>query len=160
MFKFHINKKNLKQSSTNLSLFLKEKGFNIPKNVIMEAIAKVFFVKNWNTIESMAKNNIEPIIEENKKILCLKIDLSDNETISMLKKSISDTEGCCFYIDDFRKDSNNNTLYFYFCSNNEWKHWVDFVSLFTDRIKQKQINVDKFEYFNISTQKCDWAFLF
>lgn len=160
MFNFHVNHKNLKQSATNLSNFLKTKGFNIPRNIILDATSKVFFVKNWNTIEAMSKNNIEPIKEERKKILCININLSESEVILLLNKSMKDTSNISFYMDHHKKDLNNNDLYFYFSSNKNFNNWVTFFILFCECLKEQNIKINKMEYFDISTEKSDWMLYF
>lgn len=51
---YFINKKNIKQSIQNLSSFLKDKGYEIPRNIILEAFSKSLFFKNWNTLEGLS----------------------------------------------------------------------------------------------------------
>lgn len=56
---YFINKKNIKQSIQNISSFLKEKNFDIPRNIILEAFSKALFFKNYNTLEGItSKPNI------------------------------------------------------------------------------------------------------
>lgn len=65
----NISLKSVKQSAANLSLFLKEAGYSIPKSVMLEAIAKVFFTKNWNTLEGKLTNSLIDGFEQERRII-------------------------------------------------------------------------------------------
>lgn len=50
---YRLNKRNIKQSLQNLHNFFREKEIHIPRHILLDAIAKVFFVKNYNTLEGV-----------------------------------------------------------------------------------------------------------
>ena len=75
---YTINKKNVKQSIQNLSRFLKEKGYDIPRNIILDAFSKSIFYKNWNTLEAITeKPQIIQYIPE-KKVYLIEVDCELN----------------------------------------------------------------------------------
>ena len=53
MFKFLVNKKTTKQSLKNLSVFLKDKGYKIPRSLMFNTLSVFLGLKNWNTAQSI-----------------------------------------------------------------------------------------------------------
>lgn len=66
---FNITLKSIKQSAANLSLFFKDAGYNIPKSLIFEGLAKVFFFKNWNTMEGQLTNSLTSGFKPDRRII-------------------------------------------------------------------------------------------
>lgn len=101
---YFINKKNIKQSVQNLSHFLKEKGFDIPRNIILEAFSKALFFKNYNTLEGMSsKPTIIEHLPERKSYM---IEVEGNVPHTIFMQLIKDSfeEGQCHAVI-------NNVLY-------------------------------------------------
>jgi len=92
---YFINKKNIKQSVQNLSHFLKEKGFDIPRNIILEAFSKSLFFKNWNTLEGLSSKPsiIEHVPHKRGYMIEVEGKVSHEVFIDLIKKSFE--EGNC-----------------------------------------------------------------
>lgn len=110
---YNINSKNVKQSLSNLSLYLKEKGFNIPHNVMLDGFAKALFLKNWNTLSATMQKpvSIQDIEAEYKYILEIEIDLSQSILRLIIEEAFAEAKAT-LYIDSFvclNKDNKDET---------------------------------------------------
>lgn len=87
--KYIINSKNIKQSIGKLSHYLKEKNFNIPHNVMLEAFAKALFLRNWNTLQSIMNktDSIKEIECQYQYILEITIDMNKPALLKILEQS-------------------------------------------------------------------------
>lgn len=97
---FNLNLKNVKQSAANLSAFFKSSGYVVPKSVILEGIAKVFFFKNWNTLEGTITNPVKSNYKQsNMRVIFIEINKDKDYLISLLKKASIESK-CNFVISD------------------------------------------------------------
>lgn len=146
MFKFLVNKKTTKQSLKNLSVFLKDKGYSIPHHILLEALAKVFFVKNWNTLKAMSETNNEiPIFKnESKYIFIFKTESQSEEILEIFKKNLLQEKKFDFYIEQLLFE--NNTYYIYFSTKTTFNNWITYLILVGNQIKKSNIKMDRFEY--------------
>jgi hypothetical protein len=99
---YFINKKNIKQSVQNLSNFLKEKGFNIPRNIILEAFSKSLFFKNWNTLEGLSSKPsiIEHLPHKKSYMIEVEGNVPHEFFLSLIKESF-EQGNCHVSIDNF-----------------------------------------------------------
>lgn len=146
MFKFLVNKKSTKQSLKNLSVFFKDKGYSIPHHVLLEALAKVFFVKNWNTLKAMSESNNElPLYKnESKYIFILKAKHDADIVLDIFKTILSQNQSFDFYIENMILE--DNTYYIYFSTRKTFNNWITYLILVGDAIKNRNIKIDRFEY--------------
>lgn len=146
MFKFLVNKKSTKQSLKNVSVFLKEKGYSIPHNVLLEALAKVFFVKNWNTLKAMSESDIDiPVFkEESKYIFIFKAEHDADVILDIFKTKLSQNQNFDFYIENMLFE--DNTYYIYFATRKTFNNWITYLILVGDAIKNSNIKIERFEY--------------
>lgn len=99
---YFINKKNIKQSIQNLSSFLKDKGYEIPRNIILEAFSKSLFFKNWNTLEGLSTKPdlINHIPEKKSYMIEVECSLSKDLFLKALNDSFSQGK-CHVNVDNF-----------------------------------------------------------
>lgn len=104
---YFINKKNIKQSVQNLSSFLKEKGFDIPRNIILEAFSKSLFFKNWNTLEGISSKPsiIEHLPQKKSYMIEVEGKVSREVFLDLVKTSFE--EGHCHAVMDTFLHENN-----------------------------------------------------
>lgn len=87
---YFINKKNIKQSVQNLSNFLKEKNFDIPRNIIFEAFSKALFFKNYNTLEGLSSKPsiIEHLPEKKSYMIEVEANITSEKFLEIFHQSI------------------------------------------------------------------------
>lgn len=149
---YPININNIKKSATLLTIFLKEKGFTIPRNVALEAVARVLLIKNYNTIEALAKRPriIEYFQEEKKYFFEITINCNKETLLNLLNESfkkanakvqienlLQDKEDFSFEV-DLRKDDSNILVA---------------IMLFSQNLQTTAYQVKRFEYCRLSCEK-------
>lgn len=149
MFKFLVNKKSTKQSLKNLSLFLKEKGYFIPHNILLEALAKVFFVKNWNTLKAMSERDIDiPVIKnESKYSIIFKAERDADKILEILKSTLlikNNFVSYDFYIENIFLV--NKTYHIHFATRANFNYWITYLLVIGNTIKKNNIKMEMFEY--------------
>lgn len=131
---FNLNLKSVKQSAANLSLFFKNSGYSIPKSVILDGMAKVFFFKNWNTLEGKLSDPFECDLKREKKmIVIININKDKEYLLSKIKDSAIKAK-FKYEISDFKEKNNtyqiefemmntgaNNFITFWMCFGKEIK---------------------------------------
>lgn len=108
---YFINKKNIKQSVQNLSSFFKEKGFDIPRHLLLDAFSKSIFFKNWNTLEGITSKPTIIAHIPSKKAYMIEIEgrITQQQLLTLIKDSFSDGK-CSATIDNFIGEDNNYHL--------------------------------------------------
>lgn len=149
--KYDLSLKNIKQSAANLNNFLKEKEYNIPHNIILEAISKVFFFKNWNTLSSLSQNpqQIEYYPIQKKYIFELEASISKEEFLKMFENSFIVAKSQCHIINVLYKEPNihielnttNNT------------NILTAMFILCDEMKKRNIQVKRFDFCRIECSK-------
>lgn len=147
---YFINKKTVKQSVQNLNSFLKEKGFDIPRNIILEAFSKSIFFKNWNTLEGMtSKPEIIQHFQE-KKSYMIEVECSIQENLFLKLINDSFLEGKCqATIENFITQDN------VFHVEISFKHKTDnfLTAMFIMATSLKQYHVKRFDLLRIVFEK-------
>ena len=147
---YTINKKNVKQSIQNLSSFLKEKGYDIPRNIILDAFSKSIFYKNWNTLEGITeKPQIIQYIPE-KKIYFVELDceLNENDFLNVFKKVFLEAK-CQANINNFKSFKNSYHVEITFPDKND--NFLTAMFLLSDNLKLH--NVTRFDILRVFVEK-------
>ena len=147
---YTINKKNVKQSIQNLSSFLKEKGYDIPRNIILDAFSKSIFYKNWNTLEGITeKPQIIQYIPE-KKIYFIELDceLNENDFLNVFKKVFLEAK-CQANINNFKSFKNSYHVEITFPNKND--NFLTAMFLLSDNLKLH--NVTRFDILRVFVEK-------
>lgn len=118
--KYEATKQNIKSSAKNLSKYLMEQGISLPQNKILEAIAKVFFMKNWNTLEGSITNPEIVNHIENKKTYLIETEVNCKKEILLQLFRDSFKEGRCqFNLVDYKERGNVHLIELDLTSNND-----------------------------------------
>jgi hypothetical protein len=147
---YDINTKNIKQSASNLSNFFKEKNIDIPKSTILEAISKVFFFRNWNTLEGLStKPQIIQHLKENKSYLIeIECSLTKNDLLSLIKKSFLKANAH-FQLDNFIHENNYSHVNINLTKSTD--NFLTAMFILCENIKP--YDVKKFEFIRIIQEK-------
>lgn len=156
--KYSVNLKNIKQSAANLSRFLKDSGHHVPFSTILEGIAKVFFCKNWNTLEALAqKPSIETLSRIEKKIFYIAFD-RDQRYLSSLIAEAAKAANCHFTLVGITCEKDRFRVEFDFPKNTD-----NFITLwlFMARfLRRDGCTVTEFNYWTISQHEEDLIKIF
>lgn len=147
---YFINKKNVKQSIQNLSSFLKEKGFDIPRHLILDAFSKSIFFKNWNTLEGITSK--PSIIEHMPEKRAYMIEIEGNIPSEKLLKLVKDSfeEGKCHVVmDNFT--TQDNVCHFEFSFPGKSDNFLTAMFLIASSLKPYQIT--RFDMLRILFEK-------
>jgi len=149
---FNITLKSIKQSAANLSLFLKKSGHNIPKALILEGLAKVFFFKNWNTMEGQLSDPLTHSFKKEKKmILNIEINQSKEYLLEKIKKSAIDAK-FKYEISDFQEKNNIYQIEFEMINTGS-DNFITFWFCFYENIRKDNTTVKDCYYWRISKEK-------
>lgn len=158
MFK-NLSLKIAKQSASNLSSFLKESGYNIPKSVIFEGIAKVFFFKNWNTMEGVLSDPTKDDFEKVKtKVLFIKINKSKESLLQVIKESSLKAK-CNFEIVDVKQKDNEFRIEFDFRKKGS-DNYITLLMVLSETLKQDRSKIDHCYFWTTGVEKEDLTPLF
>lgn len=104
---YFINKKNIKQSIQNLSGFLKEKNFDIPRNILLEGFSKALFFKNYNTLEGLSSkpNIIEHLPEKKAYMIEVEASINSEKFLELFDLALQDGK-CQATINNFVHENN------------------------------------------------------
>lgn len=118
--KYETTKQNIKNSAKNLSNYLLEQGVSLPNNKILEAIAKVFFMKNWNTLEGVLTNPEKAKDIVNKKTYYIETDVncSKDVLLKMFKESFAEGK-CLFNLVDYQNRGDIHLIELDLTKNND-----------------------------------------
>lgn len=116
-----LNKRNIKQSLQNLSTQLKEKGYNIPRHILLDALARVLFFKNYNTLDGRISSPhvIEYIPNTRFYMLEIESDISKETLLTYIYHSLQEAK-CQARVDNviFEQGCMHVELHFDHNSNN------------------------------------------
>ncbi len=157
--KYEISKKNIKQSTQNLINFLNKNGIIIPRNIAFEAIAKVFFNKNWNTLEAMTDNPSQ--IKNYKKNKTYIIEIESNcpqkELLTFVKDSFNEGN-CLFNMIDHRYNKNINYFEFDLTKNNN--NIITALFILGNKIKKSKYHISRCDMVSVIIDKTSATELF
>lgn len=91
-----LSLKNVKQSVSNLSEFLKNKGWDIPHTTLLHAFSKALFFPNWNTLQSQFEKP-ELFQAKNEYILRIQSDQTPKTVIDLIGEQAKKAD-CQFII--------------------------------------------------------------
>ncbi len=145
-----LSKKNIKQSIQNLSSFFKEKGLDIPKNLILEGFSKALFFKNWNTLEGVATKPDQIQYYAEKKLYLIEVEcdldqksIRGNLTMAFIKCN------CYAHIDN--EISDNKCHHFEISFPEKTDNFLTAMFLFAESLKI--YNVTRFDILRIVKEK-------
>ena len=147
---YFINKKNIKQSIQNIHHFLIEKGYDIPRNILLEGFSKALFFKNWNTLEGLTSKPtiIQNIPERRSYMIEIEGKISQNQVLDFIKESFK--EGNCHAImDNFICDDSSYHIEISFPGKND--NFLTSMFLLANYLKTYQIQ--RFELLRIVLEK-------
>lgn len=150
IMQYFINKKNIKQSIQNLNHFLIEKGYNVPRNILLEGFSKALFFKNWNTLEGLTSKPtiIQHISERKSYMIEVEGEISQEKIIDFIKQSFK--EGNCHAVmDNFIGDNNSYHIEISFPGKND--NFLTSMFLLANYLKPYQIK--RFELLRIVLEK-------
>ena len=147
-----INKKNIKQSVQNLSSFFKEKGFDIPRNVLLDAFSKSLFYKNWNTLEGLSTKPDRIKNYPNKRAYMIEIecDLTKENLLTLLKKSFEEGK-CNAIIENVLSEKNVHHFEIAFPVNSD--NFLTSMFLLVRSLKNDNVKVKRFDLLRIMFEK-------
>jgi hypothetical protein len=149
---FNITLKSIKQSAANLSLFFKESGHNIPKSLIFEGLAKVFFFKNWNTMEGQLTNSLTSGFQPEKRIIVnMEINRDKKYVLQTIEQAAKEVK---FKYNILSIHEQNNSYQIEFDtskigSNNFITFWFSFEKI----IKKDRVTVKNSYYWRVVKEK-------
>jgi hypothetical protein len=152
---YELNLKNIKQSATNLSKFLKD--YNIPRNVLLEGMAKIFFFKNWNTLEGLATRPqiIEHINIQKRYLFEIEAQIEESTLLDLLKRSFKEGQAQ-FNLINFVSEKKDNTFnYFHFEIDlmKSDKNILTAMFLMCEKLKNMKVVINKFDYCRVVCEK-------
>lgn len=152
---YNLNLKNIKQSATNLGKFLKD--YNIPRNVLLEAIAKVFFFKNYNTLEGLATKPhiIEHLPIQKRYLFEIEAEIEKPLMIKLLNESFLEAKGQFNLINLLSEKVNEKTNYFHIeldLSKSD-QNILTAMFLLCEKIKNMNVDISKFDYCRVVCEK-------
>lgn len=156
---YELNKKNIKQSVKNLSLFLNQEGIFIERHKLLEGVSKLFFMKNWQTLEGVVTNPEQiKYIKNNKKYLIqIEIDCSKDKLMDLFKHAFKESK-CQFNVVNYQNRNSIHLIELDLSNNND--NLITALFVFSNKIKETNYIVKKMEMARIFTEKEDLTELF
>lgn len=151
MFK-NLSIKIAKQSASNLSNYLKDAGYNMPRNIILEAISKVFFFKNWNTMEGIISSPVRDDFEKTKKkTLFIKIN-KDKEYLLKTFRYCAQKANCDFEITDVKQNGSEFKIEFDFLKKGS-NNFLTLIMILGPKMKEDKCEVEHCYFWDVSIQR-------
>lgn len=154
---YQITLKNVKKSVQNFSLFLKEKGFDIPHTTLLHAFSKALFFQNWNTLKAKldGPQSFEPY--HNYVLQFSSKDISPEQFFDLF---LFYTEKADCLVEVSQKRYFENGLEITFTNPNNKKGYSNLLTTFmmlTDVIKKQGHSVAEFKCWNTRVECQDWS---
>lgn len=152
---YNLNLKNIKQSATHLGTFLKD--YNIPRNVLLEAISKVFFFKNWNTLQGIATkpNIIEHLNVQKRYLFEIEAQIEEKQLLSLFKDCFNEGNAQLNIINFLSEKRTDKFNYFHIeldLMKND-RNILTGIFLLCDKFKKMNVGINKFEYCRVVVEK-------
>ena len=149
---YSINLKNIKRSAFALADYLKEKGFNLPRHISLEAVARVLLFKNYNTLEALANRPrvLDYYQPEKKYLFEITIDCEKNELLKMLKDSFQKANAI-LNIQNFLQDKKD--FYFELDLTKTDSNILAAIMELTQTLKNSSYKITRFEYCRVTCEK-------
>jgi len=150
--KYETTKQNIKNSAKNLSKYLMEQGISLPNNKILEAIAKVFFMKNWNTLEGVITNPEIVKTIENKKTYLIETEVNCNKEALLKLFRASFLEGRCqFNLVDYKERNHVHLIELDLTTNND--NIITALFILGEKFKKSPYTVKRMDLVRLFVEK-------
>ncbi len=110
MKSFVVSRKNVKQAIKNVSAYLKQAGFSIPHTTLLDLTAKMFFAKNWQTLNASFDTPEERQVKK-EKVLVIDTPLGIPQ-LKALFEEIGKKANCLYSIEEIREYGSKKEFYF------------------------------------------------
>lgn len=150
--KYETTKQNIKASAKNLSNYLLEQGVSLPNNKILEALAKVFFMKNWNTLEGSITNP-EKVknIETNKTYLIeTDVDCSKDTLLKLFREAFQEGK-CVFNMVNYQERGSIHLIELDLTKNNN--NIITALIILGEKFKKSKYTVKRMDLVRLFTEK-------
>lgn len=156
---YEINKKNIKQSAKNLSEQLNKDGYLIPKNKVLELLSKVFFYKNWNTLEGVATSpeKVNSIRKIKRYLIEIETDCPKDKMLKLFEESFRNGK-CLFNVEDFQSNGKIHLLTLDLTKNND--NVITAIFMLKNEMKKQGYRVERAEMARVFMEKEDLTSLF
>lgn len=150
--KYDINKKNVKQSIKNLKDYFNSKGISIPHNNLLEGMAKVFFAKNWNTLEGLMtkSKSLDNIKTQKKYLIEIQINCSKLELLYLLKASFKEAK-CLLNIVEYQEFEDSHQITVDLSENNN--NILTAFLILSNKLKKTDYSVKKLDIVRFFVEK-------
>lgn len=157
--KYEISKKNIKQSVQNLTNILNKNGIIVPRNIALEAIAKVFFMKNWNTLEGVSTDPEKIKYIEKQKLYLIEIDTNcpKEKLLDLLKISFKQGN-CLFNMTNFNNHKSLNLIELDLTKNNN--NIITALFFFKENIEKTSYIINRMDMARLFSEKENLTELF
>lgn len=150
--KYETTKQNIKNSAKNLSNYLLEQGVSLPNNKILEAIAKVFFMKNWNTLEGAITNPERTKNIETKKTYIIEtdVDCSKENLLKLFRESFQEGK-CVFNLVEHQERGSIHLIELDLTKNNN--NIITALFILGEKFKKSKYTVKRMDLVRMFTEK-------
>lgn len=157
--KYETTKQNIKASAKNLSKYLIEQGITLPNNKILEAIAKVFFMKNWNTLEGSITNPeiAKNIVTKKSYLIETEVDCSKETILTLFRESFHEGK-CQFNLVYYKERGNVHLIELDLTQNNN--NVITALFILGDKFKQSKYTVTRMDLIRLFVEKESLTALF
>lgn len=157
--KYEATKQNIKNSAKNLSKYLMEQGISLPNNKVLEAIAKVFFMKNWNTLEGSITNPeiVKNIKNKKTYLIETEVNCSKEALLKLFRESF--IEGRCqFNLVDYKERDNLHLIELDLTTNND--NIITALFILVEKLKKSTYTVKRMDLVRLFIEKKSLTALF
>lgn len=159
MKQFLVNRQNIKQAAKNVGLFLKEKNVSLSHSDLLHLIAKLFFYKNWQTLEASFDEPLErkPFKEV---ILVLETPLPDEQLFSIFEK-VSRQANCKCVLKKVHEQGNRKEFKVEVQLQNQIEsNFIVFVFLLCEYFKKNKLPITQGHYWETRIECQDFMQIF
>ena len=129
-----------------------EQGISLPNNKILEAIAKVFFMKNWNTLEGVITNPEIVKTIENKKTYLIETEVNCNKEALLKLFRASFLEGRCqFNLVDYKERNHVHLIELDLTTNND--NIITALFILGEKFKKSPYTVKRMDLVRLFVEK-------
>lgn len=140
MKSFVVSRKNVKQAIKNVSAYLKQAGFSIPHTTLLDLTAKMFFAKNWQTLNASFDTPEERQVKT-EKVLVIDTSLGVLQ-LKALFEEIGKRANCLYSIEEIREYGSQKEFYFSVkLQNGIESNFLVFMFLLAQHLKGMQIPI-------------------
>lgn len=156
---YEINKKNIKQSAKNISEQLQKDGYLVPKNKVLELLSKVFFYKNWNTLDGIATSpeKVDSIKKVKRYLIEIETNCPKDKMFKILETAFTNGN-CQFNVEDYQSNEKVHLLTLDLTKNND--NVITAIFMLKKEMKKNGYKVERAEMARIFMEKEDMSALF